>query len=207
VRRDDRGMVLAELAVVMLISGIVAVLAARFVISFSTDAGAATTTAGQVDSVRLALDGLERQVRSGDALFIEPPDGTCAVYGSGGNCVRVTTEVDGTTSCAQYQLVLDPAGNGSYRLRTRVYSPTWASGGAVGAWRQVANGLAPPTTAAPPFSLAQQSGGGSQVLTVQFAAPAATNGSAPINLVATFAPRNALYGGGTSTTCNGGAPA
>jgi type II secretory pathway pseudopilin PulG len=205
VRRDDRGMVLAELAVVILISGIVAALAARFVISFSTDAGAATATAGRVDSVRLALDGLERQVRSGDALYIEPPDGTCGVYGSGGNCVRVATEADGTTNCVQYQLIPDPTGAGSYRLRTRVYSPNWASGGSVGAWRQVANALAPPTTAAPPFSLAQQSGVGSQVLTVQFAAPAATQGSAPINLVATFAPRNALYG--SSTACNGGAPA
>jgi type II secretory pathway pseudopilin PulG len=205
VRRDDRGMVLAELAVVILISGIVAALAARFVISFSTDAGAATATAGRVDSVRLALDGLERQVRSGDALYIEPPDGTCAAYGSGGNCVRVATEADGTTSCVQYQLIPDPAGAGSYRLRTRVYSLNWASGGSVGAWRQVANALAPPTAAAPPFSLAQQSGGGSQVLTVQFTAPAATAGSAPINLVATFAPRNALYG--SSTACSGGAPA
>ena len=204
-RSNDRGMVLAELAVVILISGIVTVLAARFVISFSTDASAATATAGRVDSVRLALDGLERQVRSGDAVYIEPPGGTCAVYGSGGNCVRVATEADGTTSCVQYQLIPDSTGDGSYRLRTRAYSPNWASGGAVGAWRQVANALAPPTTTAPPFSLAQQSGGGSQVLTVQFSAPAATQGSAPITLLATFTPRNALYGG--STACNGGAPA
>jgi hypothetical protein len=198
-------MVLAELAVVMLISGIVAVLAARFVISFSQDAGAATATAGGVDSVRMALDGLERQVRSGDALYLEAPDGTCAAYGSGGNCLRVATEVDGTTSCVQYQVIPDPAANGTYRLRTRAYSLNWASGGVVGAWRQVANGFTAPTAAAPPFSLAQQAGGGAQVLTVQFAAPAATNGSAPINLVATFAPRNALYG--SSTACNGGAPA
>ena len=204
-RRNDRGMVLAELAVVILVSGIVAALAARFVISFSTDAGAATATAGRVDSVRLALDGLERQVRSGDALYIDGPDSTCAVYGSGGNCVRVATEVDGTTSCVQYQVVPDTTGNGSYRLLTRVYSPNWASDSVVGAWRQVANGLAAPTAAAPPFSLAAQSGGGSQVLSVQFAAPAATPGSAPIMLVDTFAPRNALYGG--SAACNGGAPA
>ena len=204
-RSNDRGMILAELAVVILVSGIVAALAARFVISFSMDAGAATATAGRVDSVRLALDGLERQVRSGDALYIEAPDGTCAAYGSGGNCVRVATEADGTTSCAQYQLLPDPTGNGSYRLRSRVYSPNWTSDGVVGVWRQVANGLAAPTSAAPPFSLAQQSGVGSQVLTVQFAAPTATPGSAPIKLVATFAPRNALYG--SSTACNGGAPA
>jgi hypothetical protein len=204
-RSDERGMVLAELAVVIFISGIVAVLATRFVISFSMDAGAATATAGRVDSVRLALDGLERQVRSGDALYIEAPDGTCAAYGSGGNCVRVATEVNGTTSCVQYQVVTDPAGAGSYRLRTRIYSPNWASDGVVGAWRQVANGLAAPTNAAPPFSLAQQSGVGSQVLTVQFVAQAVTQGSAPIKLGATFAPRNVLYGG--STACNGGAPA
>ena len=204
-RRNDRGMVLAELAVVILVSGIVAVLAARFVISFSKDASAATATAGRVDSVRLALDGLERQVRSGDALSIEAPGGGCAAYGTGGNCVRVTTEVDGVRSCVQYQLVPDPTGDGSYRLRTRVYSPNWASGGSVGVWRQVANGLAAPTSAAPPFTVAQQSGVGSQVLTVQFTAPAAGQGAAPIKLSATYAPRNALYGG--STACNGGAPA
>jgi hypothetical protein len=204
-RPNDRGVILAELAVVILVSGIVAVLAARFVISFSMNAGAATATAGRVDSVRLALDGLERQVRSADVLYIEAPDGTCAAYGSGGNCVRVATEADGTTSCVQYQLIPDTTGDGSYRLRTRTYSPNWSSGGVVGVWRQVANALAPPTSASPPFSLAQQSGGGSQVLTVQFAAPAATQGSAPIQLMATFTPRNALYG--ASTACNGGAPA
>jgi prepilin-type N-terminal cleavage/methylation domain-containing protein len=204
VRRDDSGMSLSELAVVMFVSAIVAALAAHFVITFARDANAATVTAGRVDSVRLALDTVERQVRSGDVLYVEPADSSCGTYGSGGNCLRVATEVDGTMSCVQFQLVPDPAGDGSYDLRTRGYSPSWASGGFVGAWRQVANGLAPPTSSVPPFTLEQQSGVGSQAVNVQFTASAATSASAPIKLVATFVPRNAVYG--SSTACNGGAP-
>jgi Tfp pilus assembly protein PilE len=204
-RRDDRGTTLAELAIVMFVSGVVAALAAQFAISVARDANAATVAANRVDSVRLALNAVERQVRSGDALYIEPPDSTCGAYGSGGNCLRVATDVDGTTSCFQLQLVPDPAGDGSYDLRTRTYSLGWASGGAVGAWQQAANGLAAPTGAAPPFSLGQQSGVGSQALTVQFAAPSASTAAAPIKLTATYIPRNGLYG--SSTTCSGGAPA
>jgi hypothetical protein len=40
---------------------------------------------------------------------------------------------------------------------------------------------------------------------VQFAAPQAGPAAAPIKLLSTYVPRNALYG--TSTTCGGGAPA
>jgi hypothetical protein len=205
VRWDDRGTTLAELAIVMLVSSIVAVLAAQFVISFARDANAVTISANRVESVRLALDSVERQVRSGDVLYVEPAGSTCSAYGSGSNCLRVATEVDGTTSCVQLQLVPDPTGDGSYELRTRTYSPGWASGGFVGAWRQVTKGLAAPTDAAPPFTLEQQSGVGSQALTVQFGVPQGNLSAAPIKLPSTYVPRNALYG--SSTACNGGAPA
>ena len=204
-RRDDRGTTLAEMAVVMVVSGVVAALAAQFVIAIARDANTATVAANRVDSVRLAVDSVDRQVRSGDVLYIEPPGSTCSAYGSGSNCLRIATEADGATSCVQLQLVPDPAGDGSYDLRARTYSPGWASGGAVGPWRQVTNGLAGPTSAAPPFSLGQQSGVGSQALTVQFAAPQTSATAAPIKLTATYVPRNALYA--SSTTCSGGAPA
>jgi type II secretory pathway pseudopilin PulG len=202
---QDRGTTLVELAVVMFVSGIVVALAAQFVISFGRDANTVTSVANQVDSVRLALDSVDRQVRSGDVLYLEPADTTCTAYGSGSNCLRIATQADGGTSCVQLQLIPDPGGDGSYDLRTRSYSPNWASGGTVGAWRQVTKGLGPPSAAAPPFSLGQQSGVGSLAVTVQFAVPRISTSVAPIKLTATFVPRNALYG--TSTTCSGGAPA
>jgi hypothetical protein len=105
----------------------------------------------------------------------------------------------------QLQLVPGSAGDGTYELRTRTYSPDWANNGIVGDWRQVASGLGAPTSAAPPFALEQQSGVGSQALTVQFAAPQTSDTAAPIALTATYVPRNALYR--SSTTCSGGAPA
>jgi type II secretory pathway pseudopilin PulG len=201
---QDRGTTLVELAVVMFVSGIVIALAAQFVISFGKDANTATTLANQVDSVRLALDSVDRQVRSGDVLYLEPAGSTCTAYGSGSNCLRIATEADGTTICVQLQLIPHPGGDGSYDLRTRTYSPSWASGGTVGAWRQVTNGLGPPSTARPPFTLGQQSGVGSQAVTVQFGAPRISASVAPVKLTATFVPRNALYG--TSAICSGGAP-
>jgi hypothetical protein len=201
---DDRGTTVAELAVVMAVSTIVLALAVQFVISIARDADTATVAGNRVDSVRLALDGVERQVRSGDVLYLESAGVPCHPYGSGGNCLRVATEVDGTTSCVQLQLVPGAADDGSYDLRTRRYSATWASDGAVGSWRQVANGLAPPTSTTPPFTVAQQSGVGVQALTVEFAAPQGRVGAAPITLTATYVPRNALYA--SNTTCAGGAP-
>jgi Tfp pilus assembly protein PilW len=203
-RSDDRGTTVAELAVVMVVSSIVLALAVQFVISIARDANAATVTGHRVDSVRMALDGVERQVRSGDALYLESAGGPCQQYGSGSNCLRVATEVDGTTSCVQLQLIPDASGDGSYDLRTRSYSPTWASDGAIGAWRQVANSLAPPTTTTPPFTVGPQSGVGVQALTVEFAAPEGRTGAAPITLTATYVPRNALYA--SNATCAGGSP-
>jgi Tfp pilus assembly protein PilW len=201
---DDRGTTVAELAVVMVVSSIVLALAVQFVISIARDANTATVAGNRVDSVRLALDGVERQVRSGDVLYLESAGVLCRPYGSGSNCLRVATEVDGTTSCVQLQLVPDASDDGTYDLRTRRYSPTWASDGAVGVWRQVANGLAPPTSTTPPFTVGQQSGIGVQALTVEFAAPPGRTGAAPITLTATFVPRNALYA--SNTTCAGGSP-
>jgi Tfp pilus assembly protein PilW len=204
-RLADRGTTLAELAVAMFVSGVVVALAAQIVISVTRDTNTAITAANRVDSVRLALDAVDRQVRSGAVLYIEPSGGTCSADGSGGNCLRVATQADGTTSCVQLQLVPDQAGDGSQVLRSRTYSPDWASGGVVGAWRQVTNELAAPTSAGAPFILARQSGVGSQALTVQFAAPQTSSSAAPIKLTATYVPRNALYA--ASAACSGGAPA
>src|SRR5512133_3046987 len=74
---DDRGTTVAELAVVMVVSSIALALAAQFVISIARDANAASVAGNRVDSVRLALDGVERQVRSGDALYLESAGGLC----------------------------------------------------------------------------------------------------------------------------------
>jgi prepilin-type N-terminal cleavage/methylation domain-containing protein len=205
VERDDRGFTLVELIIVMAVAGVLIALAARLVISIAQGANAATVTAGRVDTVRLAVDSVERQVRSGDVLFLEPASSTCAVFGSGSNCLRVATEVDGVTTCVQFQLVPGTAADGTYDLRARTYRPDWASTGIAGGWRQVAKGLAAPTSQLPPFSLTQQSGAAAQALIVQFAAPETSPVGAPIKLTATFVPRNALYG--SSTTCSGGAPA
>ena len=203
--RNDRGMMLAELAMVVLLAGVLTALAARFVITIAGETNTATVIANRVDGVRLALDSVERQVRSGDMLYLEAPSGSCSAFGSGSNCLRLATEVDGMTSCVQFQLIPGSAGDGTYELRTRAYSPGWASNGSVGAWRQVTTGLAAPTSASPPFEVAQQSGVGSPALTVQLAAPQASATAAPIRLRATYVPRNALYR--SSTTCSGGAPA
>jgi hypothetical protein len=204
-RSDDRGTTVAELAVVMVVSSIVLALAAQFVIAIARDAHVATLTGNRVDNVRLALDSVERQVRSGDVLYLQTTGGVCRVYGIGSNCLGVATEVDGTTSCIQMQLIPDASGDGSYDLRARSYSPAWASGGLVGVWRQVTNGLAPPTDVTPPFIIAQQSGVGVQAVTAEFAALQVRAGAAPIRLSGTYVPRNALYA--SSTTCAGGYPA
>ena len=206
-KSDDRGVTLVEMAVVMLVSGVILALAAQLLISVTRDTNTAIVAANRVDNVRLALDGVDRQVRSADVLYVEPAGGNCSAYTGGGSCLRVATEANGTTSCVQLQLIPDPSGDGSYDLRSRSYSPSWASNGVVGTWQQVTNDLAAPSSTAVPFSVAQQSGVGSQALTVQFTAASSGSSSsaAPIKLTATYVPRNALYS--TSTACSGGAPA
>jgi|GEM_PF-306395 len=129
VPRDDAGLTMVELLVSMIVFSIAVVLAFSAVILVMQESIKAQQSADAQSELRLALQQIDRQVRSGNVLF-SPADETvpsdCTPVGSfSGTCMRIYTQSNGAQKCVQWQLVPDPAPElpGTWLLQTRSWAP------------------------------------------------------------------------------------
>jgi len=119
----ERGVTLVEMLVSMTIFAIVIGLALAAVVDFqrrANDVAARTDSSAQV---RIALEQISLQVRSGNVLYSpvnEVGSGAqpCSNDGSSaGTCMRIYTQANGPERCVQWRLVSDPARAGTKLLR------------------------------------------------------------------------------------------
>ncbi len=179
VRGDDSGLTLIELLVSMtLFTG---VLAAVYGVLISVQRQSSDIQArdASVGNARLALQQMDRQIRSGNVLY-DPATESLPLS------MRVYTQANGDERCVQWQL--DAAG----QLRTRAWSTTWVTDGNVTAWGVVARGL---VNTSSPFTL---EGGStpysSRLVDITLLVKDPKAGGQPIEVQTSLSGRNTQYG-------------
>ena len=178
--RSDAGTTLVELIISMTIFSLALAMVYGVLITVQRQTKDATSRADSVGNARLALQQIDRQVRSGNVLY-NPASETLPLS------MRVYTQANGDQRCVQWQVW-----NG--KLRTRSWSTTWQTDGLVSDWGVVARDVVN-TTATPPFAL---QGGttayGSRLVDITLQVKSPTAGGRPINVTSSLSGRNTAYG-------------
>lgn len=124
-RRSEDGFTLVETLVAISVFAIAIVIALSSLSSVQTSVTRADNRSQTNDQARLAVEQIDRQIRSGNLLY-DPEDS--------GFSLRVYTQANGTQRCVQWRIL-----NG--RLETRSWPETYPLSGTVSAWRTVADGI------------------------------------------------------------------
>lgn len=201
--RGDEGYTLIETLVAMVVLGVVVAIAVQATVGLLDSMRATQEATAAGAQVRMALNSLEHQVRSGNVLFTPVAEATsdpgCQAFGAAaGTCMRVYTQAGGVPRCAQWQVVPDTAAPGSSLLRTRSFSPAWQTDRDVDEWRVAARGLVPPTAAAPPFQLQGASTAYSSRLLDVTVLAWGQDRRGTVRLTSSLSGRNTTYGTTTS---------
>lgn len=137
---SDAGFTLTELLVAMAILSIVLLVFTTTFASIQRAVSDQQVRSTNNDNIRLALENLDRLVRSGNVL-IDPSitDTDCKSSGSAHQCLLAYTQANGTTAqparCIQWRVE-------GTTLQTRSWLPAPASKAAtVTGWRDVADGI------------------------------------------------------------------
>jgi len=179
-RRGDKGTTLVELLISMTIFSLALAMVYSVLITVQRQTKDQTSRADSVGNARLALQQIDRQVRSGNVLY-NPASETLPLS------MRVYTQANGDQRCVQWQVF-----NG--KLRSRSWSPTWTTDGQVSAWAIVAHDVVN-TTATPPFALQGGSTAyGSRLADVTLLVKSPTAGGKPVNVTSSLSGRNTAYG-------------
>lgn len=182
VRLDERGLTLIELLVSMaLFTGL---LTAVYGVLINVQRQSVDVQAREnsVGNARLALEQMDRQIRSGN-VFFDPNDATDSDYLP--MSLRVYTQANGDERCVQWQVL---AGT----LRTRAWSTTWQTDGNITPWSNVARGL---VNTSSPFVL--QGGStpyGSRLLDITLLVKDPKSKGQPVEVRTSLSGRNTQYG-------------
>lgn len=140
-------MTLVEMLIAMAVLGIIVPIFLTSLISVQTRVGRQTDRSLTNDQARLAVEQLDREIRSGNLLY-DPKDETPAYMS-----LRVYTQTNASTRtpgnrCVQWRIV-------GGQLQRRDWSITWRTDGVVSGWRVVADHLVNQTVspAVPVFKL------------------------------------------------------
>ena len=176
----DAGLTLVELLITMTIFSVVLAMTYSVLITVQRQTKDQTARADAVGDARLALQQIDRQVRSGNVLY-DPTTEPLPLS------MRIYTQANGDQRCVQWQ-VKDGV------LRSRSWSPTWTTDGLVSSWGVVARNVIN-TTATPPFAL--QGGAtayGSRLVDVTLQVQSPDSEGKPIDVSSSLSGRNTAYG-------------
>lgn len=184
----DAGLTMAELVAAMAVFSVLLALVGLTLPALLRDAQRSAAGSEATTSAALAVQHVDRQVRS--AMAVYPPGAeaapcTTTSTPSGGSCLRVLTMTGGSARCVQFSVL---AGE----LRTRSWSPPGPPS-PVPPWSVLARGLTNGPTE-PVF--AQTTSGGPVTVRVLTRAP---GGSGSTDLRTVVVPRN-TPGGSTCST-------
>ena len=194
IRTDERGMTLVELLVSMMVLGIAMTIFATTLMTVQTAVVSQDQLSQSNDQARLALQQIDREMRSGNVLYDPKDEGTTTPGGGSGDnyyMVRIYTQTNANDrgySCVQWRI------NTSKQLQTRWWPPENPT--AVTEWRTVAEGIVNREFGVRAFELDSDPLKGSRVLKVTLRAtvdPEATPFQAT-EIQASFTGRNTSYG-------------
>jgi prepilin-type N-terminal cleavage/methylation domain-containing protein len=194
VRGEDRGITLVELIVSMMVLGIAMTIFATTLMTVQTAVVAQDQLTQSNDQARLAIQQIDREMRSGNVLYDPATEGSTTPGGGTGDnyyMVRIYTQTnadDRGYSCVQWRI------NTSKELQTRWWPPEEPS--AASEWRTVAEGIVNREFGVRAFELDSDPLKGGRVLRVTLRTtvdPEATSIQAT-ELQASFTGRNTSYG-------------
>jgi prepilin-type N-terminal cleavage/methylation domain-containing protein len=187
----DKGMTLIELMMTIALLSLVVGIFLSVLVSVQNHVAREERRRRANDQVRLAVQQLDREVRSGNVFrdpAAEPNDATRGQV-AGGMGLRMYTQANADTRggnrCVQWRLV---AG----KLQSRDWTVSWRTDGLVTGWRVVAEGIVNPS-GTPAFDLDSSPSFGSRILNVTFVVnPGA--GDSDVVVQASITGRNTQYG-------------
>lgn len=194
-------MTLVELLVSMMIMGIAMTIFGTTLASVQNGVVQQDRFSQANDQARLALEQLDRQMRSGNVLYDPATEGS-ATSGAGssynGYMVRIYTQTNADTqgyTCVQWRV------NSSNQLQTRSWPPDDTVH--VTPWRTVAEGIVNRVVGVPAFALDPDALKGNRVLNVTLRVSVDPNvtASSATEIQAAFTGRNTEYGY-PSTVCS-----
>jgi prepilin-type N-terminal cleavage/methylation domain-containing protein len=196
---EDSGMTLPEIMVTMMIMGTVMLIVGSVLASVQRSVAREDTLSQTLDSARLALQELDKEMRSGNVLYDPALEKSIATGGIGtctgcqaGYTLRVYTQTNadtrGTYRCVLWKI------DDSQQLLTRWWPPADPSGAS--AWRVVATGIVNRTLNTVAYSLDSDVLKGGRTLNVVYAVNAsyATRPTQTVTVQASLTGRNTSYG-------------
>jgi type II secretory pathway pseudopilin PulG len=191
--RED-GLTLIELSMVMFMITVVFAFCLTAVVSLQQSVVRTDARTQTLDQVRLAVQQIDRQVRSGN-LFYSP-------FSSGSNLLDllVFTQANGNNRCVEWQVDTT-----NHVLQSRSWTQTWQTDGSasVAPWSTIASGVTN-SSAHPPFAV--DSNYGSRVLNLDITTNAKNSQSGDSEVTDSVEGRNTVYGY-TTTACSTPYPA
>jgi type II secretory pathway component PulJ len=186
-RRSERGTTLVELMVVTgLLGGVLSIVFAALVTMQNTE-NKVNIRKQSDDQVRLAVEQIDRQVRSGNVLYDPSAEGSNAGSGiAAGFSMRIYTQANGVQRCVQWRVT-------GGQLQSRSWAQTWQTDGQVSAWRTVSDHIVN-TTSQPPFALDSSSGFGSRLINVDVIANVRSDTGSNVEAKTSVTGRNTQYG-------------
>jgi hypothetical protein len=146
------------------------------------------------DQVRLAVEQIDRQVRSGNLLYPPSQEGNNAGAGiPAGFSMRVYTQANGDEKCVQWRVT-------GGALQSRSWQPI--PNGTVSAWRTVADHIVN-TTANPPFVLDPGASFAGRLINVDIIANQRSNAGANVEGKSSITGRNQV---GVADRCTDSMP-
>jgi type II secretory pathway pseudopilin PulG len=186
-RRCEQGTTLVELLVVTgLLGGVLSIVLAALVSVQNTE-NKVNIRKQSNDQVRLAVEQIDRQVRSGNVLYDPATEGSNAGSGiAAGFSMRIYTQANGIERCVQWRVT-------SGKLQSRSWAQTWQVDGNVSGWRTVSDHIVN-TTSQPPFSLDPSSGFGQRLINVDVLANVRSDTGSNVEAKTSVTGRNTQYG-------------
>ena len=181
--RGDQGVTLVEMLISMTIFAVVLAITYSILITIQLQTRDETARADSVGDARIALQQIDRQVRSGNVLY-NPANETALGFPMS---MRIYTQANGEQRCVQWQVF-----NGT--LRSRSWSPTWQTDGLVSDWGVVAHNVVN-TGSEQPFAL--QGGAtafGSRLVDIGLKVKSPQSDGKPIDVTSSLSGRNTAYG-------------
>lgn len=193
-RTREEGMTLLELTIVMMLLGVVVAIFMTTFLRVQSNFDRQSDRSQSNDQARLAVEEIDREVRSGNLLY-DPATENDAAHGIyPGMSLRVYTQTNAPTRdpanrCVQWRIL-----NGE--LQVRSWSVTWRTDGTISTWRVVADHVVNysnnPQTAA--FVLDPESTKGSRTLVVNILVNQDAKSGKDVQVKTSVTGRNTGYG-------------
>jgi type II secretory pathway component PulJ len=181
--RDD-GMTFPELSIVVLLMAIAGAFFYTFLFSVQRSVGTQEQRSENNDAVRLAIERLDREVRSGNVLYNPQNEASAAGVSAANYALRVYTQSNQAARCVQWRVK-------DGRLERRSWTPNAPPSDLP--WHLVTEGLVNEQRSVAPFVLDSDPSTSGRTVVVEFVAGASDNLNEVARIKTSITGRNTTF--------------